>query len=348
MEDLPRTRTVLVHEEKLVPFSQASYLAQVKRLRQLAQQALTKYPIKVSHLRFIHHGENATFQVTSTREENFLLRIHRSGYHSDGALGEELRWLQQLSESGLFVPTPMASKENRLFEIVSSPLLDGDRRSSLLRWTHGKRIDKSLRPPHLSEIGSTIGRFQLHQPRFPIRYRKYWDADGLVGRQPKLGPVTHVPGSTAKQRQVLEQARKIVHRALKSYAQKFPKRSGFIHADLHFGNVIQTPNGLAAIDFDDCGIGPYVYDLVVPWMSALNAVQDEALRSEMKAALFSGYEEVRTLDKEDRKLFEHLIAARRIAMLGWLVSRSDNPRLRSHLKAALKSSTAYLKTEYDL
>ncbi|CAN5432166.1 hypothetical protein BH10BDE1_BH10BDE1_05170 [soil metagenome] len=45
-------------------------------------------------------------------------------------------------------------------------------------------------------------------------------------------------------------------------------------------------------------------------------------------------------------MLTHLTAARRIAMLGWLNSRSDNPRLRKHLKSSAKDVATFLKKTY--
>ena len=48
-----------------IPFAQASYLAQVRRLRVLADEALKLYVRRVQACRFLGHGENTTFQVTA-------------------------------------------------------------------------------------------------------------------------------------------------------------------------------------------------------------------------------------------------------------------------------------------
>ena len=65
-----------------VAFGQASYLAQVRRLRALAHEALRLYATRIESCRFLAHGENATFHVTAAGRRQFLLRIHRNGYHS--------------------------------------------------------------------------------------------------------------------------------------------------------------------------------------------------------------------------------------------------------------------------
>lgn len=46
---------------------QPSYLSQVRKLRQMAEQVVKSYPIQNPQIQFIHHGENTTFKVSSTK-----------------------------------------------------------------------------------------------------------------------------------------------------------------------------------------------------------------------------------------------------------------------------------------
>jgi Ser/Thr protein kinase RdoA (MazF antagonist) len=65
-----------------------------------------------------------------------------------------------------------------------------------------------------------------------------------------------------------------------------------------------------------------------------------------RKALLEGYSKYAEFGPTDEKLLTHLTAARRIAMLGWLNSRSDNPRLRAHLKGSAKAAAAFLRKTY--
>lgn len=82
------------------PFAQTSYRMQVKRMRRLAQVAVTLFPLgPLRELKFINHGENTTFRATCGRGRRFLIRIHRDGYHSLEALNEELGWLNSRADN---------------------------------------------------------------------------------------------------------------------------------------------------------------------------------------------------------------------------------------------------------
>lgn len=44
-------------------FADITYLGQVRLLRELAVNAVRRFPIELKRLQFIHHGENTTFQA---------------------------------------------------------------------------------------------------------------------------------------------------------------------------------------------------------------------------------------------------------------------------------------------
>ncbi len=105
-----------------------------------------------------------------------------------------------------------------------------------------------------------------------------------------------------------------------------------------------------AIDFDDCGHGFHAYDLAVPLLAIerLAAGKGRDRHLEFKQALIEGYTTKRSWDRYDEEIFPHLLTARRLAMLGWLNSRSDNPRLKEHLPGAVERTLDRLKRDYDL
>jgi len=115
---------------------------------------------------------------------------------------------------------------------------------------------------------------------------------------------------------------------------------------LHFGNVVSTGKGIGAIDFDDGGFGFHAYDLVIPYISVQHALgkKRKHLLQTYKNALINGYKSKRNWDPEDEKIFEELVKARKLLMLGWLNSRSDNPKLKSYLKKSIKNVLGYLRT----
>ncbi len=332
----------------MIEFNKATYRSQVRRLRSLAEIALRRYDIKVLKIEFINHGENATFSVHARDGQRYLLRVLRGGYHTDRAVDSELKWLRHLCRKGFSVPNPVQAKDRKLLIFAKTPLIPDGRKCALFEWMHGRFISKTFTEHHMYEVGGLLARLQKNAPRGLARHRRYWTADGLVGKNPKFGSSENLAGIPNEIQSTIDRGRKIIHRKLRSFERRFPKRQGFIHADLHFGNLLLSQGRIAAIDFDDSGFGFYAYDLAVPLLSADHLLGKKRQKEfeTMRASLIRGYSDNAPWDSHDEKLLPHLIAARRIAMLGWLNSRSDNPRLKSRLKKAARSVANFVQQKY--
>lgn len=330
------------------PFSELSYRGQVQRLTVLARNALERYPVRVKSLKFINHGENTTYKVTARDGRKFMLRIHRDGYHTRPAILEELRWLDRLGEvRGLRVPKPVRSKGGELIEAVEAPGVPRLRHCALFEWVDGRFLGKSLRPAHLFEVGRLAGRLQNSAKRIPARHRRYWSAEGLLGEKPMFTCIDGLPGVPAKDQRLLTAARKRILKQLKAFERRHPERLGLIHADMHFGNMLLSPEGLGAIDFDDCGVGFHAYDLAIPLISVerfLKGRRGAVRYEEFKAALLRGYATERSWTREDDRILPELVTARKLMMLGWIASRSENPRLKKFLKKAVREAVKHLKS----
>jgi Ser/Thr protein kinase RdoA (MazF antagonist) len=100
-----------------------------------------------------------------------------------------------------------------------------------------------------------------------------------------------------------------------------PDRFGLIHADPTPTNVlIKGGNPAALVDFDDCGFGWFVYDLAV----ALWEYEEEEYFPALKHELLSGYLDVAGREPLGVELLPVFLMARRLALLGWLGTRSDS------------------------
>ena len=329
----------------MIPFAQATYRTQVKRLRALAEKALDQYPIRVKKIDFINHGENATFKVTATSGEKYLCRIHRNDYHTHEGLLEELNWLEDLAKEGLHVPRPMHTSRGSVIVEIDDPAV-GSRHCDVFRWIEGRFLSKSISEDDMFKVGVLLARMQQVGRRMKSRHRRYWTSEGLVGATAKFGSIDRLLGVPPKDQKRITSTRRALLARLKRYEKKNPKKMGLIHADLHFHNLLKTSGGeIAAIDFDDCGFGFHVYDLVIPLLgSYFHLKEHKKTRSytKLKKALLAGYSSIQPLSEEDLELLQDLIIARRLLMLGWFQSRSDNPLLKGRLLKSTRWVVKYL------
>ncbi len=330
-------------------FERSSYRTQVFRLRELAKIALQSFSIKVNLIQLVNYGENAAFKITAKNGDRFLLRIHRSDYHSIQGLKEELQWLKLLVKKGIPVPHPVSNKWGKDIVIVSHPRI-GLRACDMFKWIDGRFLSKSISEADMFKIGVLLAKIQQAGHKTKCKHRQYWTSDGLVGANPKFGSIDGLPCLRKNDQIKLTKIRKEILSKLKYYAKSYPQKMGLIHADLHFGNLLKAKGGqLAAIDFDDCGYGFYVYDLAIPLVALerhLQLYQQFHLYPLLKHALLAGYASLSKLTENDLAILQVLIVARRLVIIGWLKSRSDNPKVSGHLKNYAEKTLRYVAKPY--
>jgi hypothetical protein len=196
-------------------FEDLTYLSQLKALRTLGLMILKNYPIALQSLEFIHHGENTTYKVTARNHKKYLLRLHRNDYHSDAAIHEELNWLKALANStDLNIPNPVQSKNGIYLEKQATDLMI--RRGCVFEWTDGQFFEKSIRPKHFHRLGEIIS--ELHKSTKKRKtIRRYWDTNGLIGKNPTFGSLSGLPFVSKRQQQIIDHASTTLQKILNKY-----------------------------------------------------------------------------------------------------------------------------------
>jgi Ser/Thr protein kinase RdoA (MazF antagonist) len=117
-----------------------------------------------------------------------------------------------------------------------------------------------------------------------------------------------------------------------------PDVFGLIHADLHPFNILKYKEELRPIDFDDCGLNHFLYDLAVP----LVMIEKRPDYSNMRTALLAGYRRFRTLDETQEKDLEVFMAARRLSDLEWLIEQMSHPEKKARFERWIPDCMAAL------
>jgi len=321
-----------------------SHLAQVRRLTEVAEAALAQYPLRGARMHFIQHGENTTFRVEAGKRR-YLLRVHRAGYHSPEALHEELAWLRRLARvEGLAVPKPVRTVNGKSHAVVATIRLPEPRWCALLEWVDGTFLGKRMPEKRIHQLGSLMATLHEHARGQPCRHRRYWTAGGLLGKDPKFGRIDALTGISRRDQSRIDAGRRITLARLRAFEQKFPARRSLIHADLHFGNFVVQGDRLGAIDFDDCGLGLHAYDLAVPLSQLENMfLEDWGKFLALYDSIQEGYALRGRWDSHDEAILPALITARRLVMIGWLESRSANPKFRKILAGSVERALAHFE-----
>ena len=319
-------------------FGTLSTRAQVARLRPVAEEALSRYPVDVSSLRLLQHGFNTTFRVDTKAGEKYALRLNVNSKRTAANLAAEAEWLWALGEeTDIWVPVPQRTHDGALTTAVWSPDLGRDVNTVLFSWLPGRTLGEDPTKDKMKEVGRTLSVLHRHgktwRPRIgelPVLDRPYWD-------MPNRLTLDDSPLSDTMKVIVEE-----VMVQVSNTVEALMVRSGSqpIHTDPHNWNMKWYRGRLSLFDFDDSGIGPTLFDLAIStyYLRPNNANAD---------ALLEGYAEVSELPSHSADEFEALVAHRNVLLLNDLLTtlhsehRALLPRYIANTEIKLR---AYLDT----
>jgi Ser/Thr protein kinase RdoA (MazF antagonist) len=322
-----------------------SHREQIVRLRRVAVRALDAYPVADPQLRFVTHGENTTFKVSTggAAVERFLLRVHRPARHgrhidSNAAIRSELRWLTALrAQTDLSVPEPLLTRDGELTTTAAAPGVPEPRICSVLRWMDGRVYTDSPRPVYLHRLGGAMARLHNHADAWPRPddfVRIQWDWETFFGDTMEYGGINAAGVWDLLPHDLRGSFDRVAARARRVMTQlgDGPDAVGLIHADLHLDNALFAGRDVRLIDFDDSGIGYRLYDVAVALWELRHRADYEAFRT----ALVAGYTAHRPLPADHLAHLDTFIAVREVAFGLWFVGTAQvNPVFSDRLHKTL-------------
>lgn len=303
----------------------------LKLLATLADRSLALWDIPAgAKARLINVSENATYLVEAQGERGepgykSILRIHRENYHSENAIECELTWAEALGkDGGIITPGVYTGKNGKH---IQSGIVDGlpaPRFMVLFHFVEGHEPDEAGDlVAQFEELGGIAARTHLHSidwQKPPGFERLIWDAEAVFGDTPTWGNWRDGPEVTPKVATVLEQVEATVRQRLKAFG-KGKDRYGLMHADMRLANLLVDDKGTRLIDFDDCGMGWFLYDFA----TGISFIEDNPLVPAMKASWVKGYRQIRDLGDDDVREIDTFVMLRRMALLAWIGSHIEAP-----------------------
>jgi Ser/Thr protein kinase RdoA (MazF antagonist) len=330
----------------------------------LAGVALAAYDLPPVRLTLLAHRFNTTFRV-DTAGQRYVLRINRAGTPTVESVGAELAWLAALRrDTPLEVPAPVATRAGPLLTVASTPDLFRPYICVLFRWLPGQCLRHGLAPRHMERVGQLMARLQNHAARWelpqgftrgrvdcPVEAARWLPdpfAPEVITSIRTLVAATLSEAEAVQVTAILERVR-AAEQALgisevnwQTQGGRLPQRGqstfGLIHADLHYYNLLFARGTVRAIDFDDCGFGPLLYDPAVMLSAILGWAEYPALR----AGLLAGYRRVRPLSAEHEALLDTFIALRRVQDALWVLEWRKHPALGDDWAAQARQALAPL------
>ena len=330
----------------MTDFHRWSLEAQKAFWLKLAREVIGRWNLRPTALSWLGYSHNAVFKV-SAADGDYVLRLHPPGRVKAAELRSELQWLRAIRrDTDLLAPFPRAvviDGKKDLLASVDHPQLPRIVYGCLFEYAPG--AVKSASEMSLDDVfqaGVYLGKLhtagQFQPPPDFSRPRLDWE--GLFGERSPYHPGdnAHLIQSEALARTAARV--QTMMRGLGQGADEF----GLIHADLLAKNILFHQGGAAALDFEYCGWGYYLYDLApLLWQFKGERADDERLED----ALWSGYISVRPQADARRELLEAFIAGRQLASCRWLAANLHHPTVRAAAPKLLAQREDELKGFLD-
>ncbi len=317
--------------------------ARLAALERSAPSLARAFGLDLHGVRRLPSISRAVFAL-DTAAGRFVLRLH-PGAACPGHLESTLLWLEALVGAGFRVPRPLRTGEGALLVETRVDGPAGMQRASLLTWLPGESLaPEQLEPRHARAMGDMLARLHDCAMRWsppPGFTRPLLDAGGLFGARSPYAADADAHFSGELQEVMAEVARRT--RALMQRLDATSDARGLIHADFIVKNCLFAATGIAALDFDDCAQGYWLYDLA----PATLQFSARPAAAELAVALWAGYTARRPLPASQRADLETFVAARLAASCRWLLANRHVARVRAQTPALLAQRTAELRAYLD-
>ena len=304
--------------------------ALVERLDELARDSLPLWGIdRETPCRLINLSENATYLVEPPGAAKVVLRLHREGYHSKNAIACELAWMDAIErDTGVITPTAIPGLDGERIQHGRSQRLPRERHMVLFEFIDGREPDETeddLTVP-FQQLGEVSARLHEHVMRWqlPVNFERLtWDDAHILGPTPNWGDWRVAPAMDQAALDVLERQEATIKRRLEAFGRE-PERYNLIHADIRLANLLVREGNTRVIDFDDCGMGWFLYDVA----TTVSFIEDHPKVPEWIDAWLEGYHRVRKLSDEEKAEIPTFVMLRRMALLAWIGSHAETDLAR--------------------
>lgn len=268
--------------------------------RTIAKAALNNYAILSNDINYLGKSDNVNYHVrTSAEEISYLLKIHSSHVRSSRAVIEsEMIWLEALGKDLKHViPAPVKNKEGEM--VTSVPIADSEGEClfvTVYHWVDGDLLTRPLTKDETISLAKLVADMHKQSMNWTIPDhfdRPVYHIENLLSSHTQL--IKHLHTLMSEDDLIcLEQT---VHKITSEINnQKMTKSTwGIIHSDLHESNYVLFNSEPRPIDFSNCGLGFYLFDIAEIFLH---------LSPDNQQAFITTYKNVHRLQEDYIKVIE--------------------------------------------
>jgi Ser/Thr protein kinase RdoA (MazF antagonist) len=275
--------------------------------------------------------ENWTYRIEASSTAPVVLRIYRPGGRSPAEIASELAWMEAIRrDSESLVPGVIPTTNgSQVLELTRDPSL-GPCYCVMFSWAPGREPAEDELAAWFPRLGAITAQLHQHARSWarPSWFRRpRWDLSTTLGDRPHWGPWPSSVSDAEELRQ-LERLAELVTARLSRFGDG-PGRFGLVHADLRLANLLVDGDRITVIDFEDCGLSWYLYDLAC----ALTFNEARADVRELIALWVDGYRQVEPLPAEDEEEIDTFLMLRRLMLTAYAGLRHDT-ELAAQMRAS--------------
>jgi Ser/Thr protein kinase RdoA (MazF antagonist) len=288
-----------------------------------AEAAAVEHGVTGASITLLNVSENATYRIDAGDGRRFVVRVHRTGYHSEAAIRSELTWVRSLREEGVVATPPVVPTPDGR-EVVTVRHPEGEQRQVVaFEWMDGVHPPEDRLVDDFSQLGAITARLHRHARHWqrPAGFTRFtWDYDTSLGEHGHWGRWQDGLGVGPAELDVLGRCSDLLRRRLEAFGRG-PDRFGLVHADMRLANLLVDGDSVGVIDFDDCGFSWYLYDLG----SSLSFIEHLPIVPDLIDAWVSGYRTVAPLSPAEVAELPTFVMLRRLLLVSWVGSHSAVP-----------------------
>lgn len=294
-----------------VSFAALTERGQARRLRPLAEAALSAYDLRPIRLRLLNNGWNCVFRVDTAREP-YVLRITRPVPGADErSVRSEVEFMAALAAgTAIAVPEVVPSRDGELVTLAGAPGVPETRACVVFNWLGGPDLAERRSPATWAALGELMGTMHRFAESWrPSEAFRVTDYDSCIPYGEPL--VVFEPGRVELHglEGLLREAVEVTDARIARLGREVGPI--VLHGDLHQWNVKILRGILSPFDFEDLLTGPPIMDVA----TSLYYVRHLDDYRQLASAFRAGYERQRPWVEQSPGEVDRLMFARAIDLL---------------------------------